>query len=150
MTVPLDRRRAAHALEAVRSIGGEAFAGDYKGYVKGVPAMIMSLGFGQTLALLLDRGGDDAEAGQGGRAPAAYHRIFDHLTAWLFVENPLGIPLGDRPIEGRAGRMAAVTGLAQRDYMVLQAEALAYLEWLKKFANAFLTATPGGGGEGQG
>ena len=149
MTVPLDRKRAKHALDAIRSIDGEAFAGDYKGYVKGVPAMVMSLGFGQTLALLLNRGGNDIEAGQGGRAPAAYHRIFDHLTDWLLIENPLYIQVEGRSIAGRAECMAVITGLAQQDYMVLQAEALAYLEWLKKFANAFLAAAPADTGESE-
>ena len=135
---PLDRKRAADALKAVIELvdQGDVAAG-YKSYVKGAPAMVLTLGLGQALATLLARAGNDESKGQGG-TPAAYRTLFDHITGWLFgAEDPTGL-LGSRQVDDRAGRIRVILDLGQRDYLTLQAEALNYLEWLKKFANALL------------
>ena len=142
---PLDRKRIAHALDAVCGlIGKSEVAGGYKSYVKGAPAMVLTLGLGQALATFLARAGNDEDKGQGG-TPAAYRRLFDHTTDWLFGhEDPTGL-LGDhQQVSDPAGRIEVLLELGQRDYLTLQYEALAYLEWLKKFANAFLAEAPRG------
>ena len=136
---PLDRKRAADALHAVTALAGKGdVAAGYKSYVKGAPAMVLTLGLGQALATLLARAGNNEGKGQGG-TPAAYRTLFDHITGWLFgAEDPTGLLGAPRQAEDRAGRIGIILELGQRDYLTLQAEALAHLEWLKKFANALL------------
>lgn len=136
---PLDRRRAEHALQAVTDLTGQgALASGYKSYVKGAPAMILTLGIGQALATFLARAGNEQDKGQGG-TPDAYRKLFDHATDWLFSqEDPTGLYGSKEAITDRGARIKAILALGQRDYLILQSEALAYLEWLKKFANALL------------
>lgn len=142
---PLDRKRAAHALHAVSKLVGKSeVASGYKSYVKGAPAMVLTLGLGQALATLLARAGNDEDKGQGG-TPAAYRMLFDHTTEWLFGgEDPTGLLGAHKQMTDRAGRIGVLLELGQRDYLALQNEALAYLEWLKKFANALLAESPRG------
>jgi CRISPR type III-B/RAMP module-associated protein Cmr5 len=139
---PLDRKRAKNALDAVSSLVGQGgVASGYKSYVKGAPAMILTLGLGQALATFLARAGNDEDKGQGG-TPAAYRTLFDHTTNWLFAEDPTGLLAAEREHSDPARRIAALLALGQRDYLILQSEALAHLEWQKKFANALLAGTP--------
>lgn len=141
---PLDRKRAAHALDAVSALAGKhAIAPGYKSYVKGVPAMVQTLGLGQTLATILARAGNDQDKGQGG-TPDAYQTLFGHITDWLFGDDdPTGLLGEHRQVTDPLRRLRNVLDLGQRDYLALQNEAFAYLEWLKKFANALLAEPKG-------
>jgi CRISPR-associated protein Cmr5 len=146
--VPLDRRRAKHALDRVQEVAAPgrspAVQEAYRSYVQSVPTLIVASGLGQSLALLLAQGGKQTERGQGGKAPAAYVTIFEHLMAWLLDEDPARLFSGARPA-GNAERLALVLGLGRSEYLVMQAEALVYLDWLKKFANALLGGAERGG-----
>ena len=138
------RLRAEHALAAISAYQGKGQVKTaYVSYVKSLPATIRSNGLGQALAMLLARAGQDTEAGQGGRAPAAYRHLYDHIERW-FQD-------GDCPQRARVAKLAADAGTGsggpllkaamsapQHDYLLMQAEASLYAEWLKKFANAFL------------
>ena len=119
-----DQRRAAAALEAVRSVraGDAKIAADYRSYVAALPASILSNGLGQAVATLLAqaRGKD-----------TAHRRLYEHLSAWLCG--------GDRDSPYPVGCLLDhLTEHDQQAYVHAQGEALAYLDWLKKFATAFL------------
>jgi CRISPR-associated protein Cmr5 len=140
------RLRADHALDEI-----EAYCAKeanvrlaYLSYIKSLPATIRSNGLGQALAMLLARGGQSSDAGQGGNAPAAYRHLYDHVERWFQSDQCMH---SDRVAEltraaGSSGKplLKAVTAATQHDYLLMQTEALLYAEWLKKFANAFLSA----------
>jgi CRISPR-associated protein Cmr5 len=139
------RLRANHALaliEAYAKNEKDQVRSAYLSYVKSLPATIRSNGLGQALAMLLARAGQDTEAGQGGRAPAAYGHLYRHVEDWFHSDDCPHRARVDALV-GSAGAGAnrllkAVLAASQRDYLLIQAETSLYVEWLKKFANAFL------------
>lgn len=126
--VTLEQQRAAHALAQINGVRSESkasIASDYKSYAESISATIVMNGLGQAAATLL------AQAkGEDGRHDA-HRRLFDHLEDWLCDSRSrtgLRKPLMESLINGD-----------QSAYCHAQAEALAYLVWLKKFAQAFIT-----------
>lgn len=139
--LPLDRRRAEHALGCIQRLTDSKARPEtreaYRAYVQGVAALIVTSGLGQTLAMLLSQGGKEPEAGRGGKAPAAWTEIFTHVTDWLIVEDPARLFGSTKPAD-RSARLRLLLQLSQPDWLIVEAETLAYLDWLKKLANAFL------------
>ncbi|MFH0944256.1 MAG: type III-B CRISPR module-associated protein Cmr5 [Planctomycetota bacterium] len=135
-----EQRRAQHALASARRIEQEPdFAGRYRSYVDALPATILMNGLGQALAMLLSRANrKDVER----RKPEAqaYHHLYQHLQDWLCHKECV--------YPGQASLIEAVTREDQRRYLRAQAEALAWLEWHKKFCRAFLAEKTPQGAEG--
>lgn len=140
----LGQRRAKSALAAIRAYAEhdkvpakEKEA--YSNYAKSIPAMIVMNGLGQTMATQLAQGGKQPDKGQGGKAPNAHRQIYDHLEEWLCGGDGDASPFR----KGEPGKspwlMQCLCDASEESYLIAQAEALAYLEWLKKFANALLT-----------
>lgn len=125
MSQTLAQRRAASALaniEGLRRQGKESY-GRYKSYVKALPANILMGGLGQAVATVRSR--QDKQRG--------YRELYEHLSSWLCG------PDEDAPYRGHpGGLLKAIVERDQDDYVRAQAEAMAYLEWLRKFAEAFL------------
>ena len=119
-----DQLRAQQALRCVQSVPSK-LQSDYLRYANSLPANIVMNGLGQACAMLL------AQA-KGKRANQDAHRlVYDHLHGWLCQGEQAVYP-------DQADLVEAVIGSGQRQYIRAQAEALAYLEWLKKFAQAYL------------
>jgi len=113
------QERAKHALAQIE-IMKKHDDGHLSSHIAGFPAMILMSGFGQACAFYLSKGGT---------MELAYNALEDWLTS------------ADRPYEGTSGRcklMTAITSNNATVYRLAQIEALAYLDWLKKFAKAFL------------
>lgn len=91
--------------------------------MKGLPAMILQNGFGQTLSFILARGKDKIY----------YQKSYEIIANWL-KENKLVKSI--KPSEF----MAEISKMDQRDYLVAQQESLTLLEWVKRFAAAGLFA----------
>lgn len=125
----LDQRRAAHALARIEELGkGDAkIAGKYVGHVKALPATILSNGLGQALATELAAKDD------------AHDRLAGHVARWL-LEAP-GSPYGKELPKADYAKVLLnrIVEGNQRAYVWAQAEAIAYVGWLKKFAVAFLS-----------
>lgn len=119
----IEQARARHALDCVRAVKKDP--GKYGSYVKQLPASILMSGLGQAAATLLaaSRGKQDA-----------HRTLYDHLQAWLCTECP------DAPYQGQHSLIDAIAKGDQDAYVRAQAEALRWLEWLKKFAQAYLSA----------
>jgi CRISPR-associated protein Cmr5 len=114
----LAQRRAAHALARINEIKDEEH-GNYKSYISGLPANILMSGLGQAAATLRAGGKD------------AHLKLYNHLSDWLCG--------GDEDCPYKEGDLLQnITAGNEDKYLHAQAEALAYLEWLKKFAVAFL------------
>lgn len=118
----VDQRRAAHAYSCVQSVEpGESL---YRSYVENLPSLIVMNGLGQAVATLRARAnGRDSKAKN-------YKTIHEHLEGWL-CRTFEGSPYFKAP-----SLIEAITSKGEGDYVRAHAEALAYLLWLKKFAQA--------------
>ena len=152
----LAQKRAHHALGKVTELAGtdkkevEEVYGHYVSYVQALPPTIMRNGLGQALAM--ERAG----------AKRIGHKIlFGHICDWLTQGWETSPYRGDPKLSPDAAGLAllqAMMGGQEADYLRAQAETLEYLEWLKKFAVAYLvnpedpadaaSKTNGGGGAG--
>lgn len=115
----IEQARARHALDCVRAVKKDP--GKYGSYVKQLPASILMSGLGQAAATLL--------AASRGK-PDAHRTLYDHLQAWLCDVCP------EAPYKGKRSLIDAIVDGHQVAYVSAQAEALRWLEWLKKFAQA--------------
>lgn len=121
-----EQRRAASALRAVRRVGdGEPrVAAEYRSYVAALPATVRGNGLGQAMATLLAQARGCTDTG--------HALLYQHLSDWLCGGDPYSpYPSGDL--------LEHLIEHDQRRYVLAQSEALAYLEWLKRLATAFLT-----------
>jgi|GEM_PF-345502 len=126
----LEQQRAAHALNAVRELAAAPFAKEYSSYVESLPATIVMNGLGQACATLL------AAANGSGDRGHAYSALHGHLQSWVCRPASPGNAEGVYP--GADSLIDAIVQNGQSKYVHAQAEALAYLVWLKKFSQAFL------------
>lgn len=125
------QRRAAHALKRVLALqqAGKQTYGNYVSYVEALPAAILMNGLGQACATLLAK----AE----GKLDKPHGRLYADLQDWLCGEDPVA-PYRNSQTKGDDRLMQAICNSNQKKYLHAQAEALAHLVWLKKFARAYL------------
>lgn len=125
----LDQRRAKHALKRIktRQVDGTKQS-DYLSYVKALPATILQNGLGQAMATLL--------AAAKGKENDPHHRLYKDVQSWLCGRDQ------ESPFPDKEDLLEAITQNDQQHYLKAQAEAQAYLVWLKKFAAAFLNDKP--------
>jgi len=127
MSRTLGQERAAFALEQLRnrlSNASDKIKKEFPAFTAGLPAMILQNGFGQTLAFLLAKAGDNQ---------ADKHYIaFEIITDWLREKEVLNGESKEEVMEYISNQMD------QAQYLHAQRETLAMLEWLKRFANAEL------------
>jgi len=116
----LEQRRAAAAWEHVSKLE-ESHSKEYVSLVRGASATILSCGLGQTIAFY----GSKAKKGK------EYNLLTTHLAQWLLGnrEKP------DKSKDGTDLLQEIINNDSDR-YRELTSEALAYLVWLKRFAEA--------------
>ena len=124
----LDQRRAKHALKCIKTRQKDGTKQlDYLSYVKALPATILQNGLGQAMATLRAKGGDKNDP---------HRRLYENVQSWLCGSGEDAIFPNQRDL------LEAITQNDQQHYLKAQAEAQAYLIWLKKFAAAFLNEKP--------
>ena len=123
----LAQRRAAHALKSINAIK-DIEHGNYKSYVSGFPANILMSGLGQAAATLC--------AGK----KEGHKLLYSHLSDWLCGADEDSPYPADKDSSNRKNYILLenITKYDEDVYLHAQNEAMAYLEWLKKFATAFL------------
>lgn len=136
--MPLDQRRAKFALEKVNEVVGISSEPNsaYRAYVRKFPSTVQRNGLMQALALEL------AQANRSGGDAAAHKLVLCHVSAWLvdpsgwgprsphFTEDPfnyLSTELVKKMSEG-----------TEKELIRTQYEMMAYLRWLKTFAEALI------------
>lgn len=120
--------RAADALHRVLELETSKHADwldEYAGYVERLPAAILINGLGQAAAFELAAAGKDQES--------PHRQLYRDLEGWLCGEHGPYYQPGEKP-----HLMQAIVSRDRATYLQAQAEALAWLEWLKKFAVAYL------------
>lgn len=109
---------------------------EYAGQAKKLPTRIMASGLGAALAFVLAK----AKAGTREEKPH-FVRLHDDLTEWVVRE---------RPLVSAKNRNSLLDSLIQSDADFLRLatdEAMAYLQWLNRFAEAQGLGDTEGGSE---
>ncbi len=125
----LEQRRIEDALLRVKQIKEKLYIDQaklYASYAKALPPTILQIGLGQAMAMLL------AQAKTKKDDP--HKLLYDHIACWLCN------PDDDLPYPQNLDLMEAIVKYNQRIYIHAQAEALAYVDWIKKFAAAYIPA----------
>ena len=163
-----EQKRAKHALEMIRMLKDidqnpasemkkSPLYGNFRAYVENLPTTIVMNGLGQAMATelasarfeegdILKGNCDLSELVKTLQNPAKNGRNADeraHEFLFCIVQNWLSQGCGVYSED--EGLMEAIVGGNQDKYVRAQAEALAYLVWLKKFSQAFLRK----GGQGE-
>ena len=128
------QRRAQHALAAINGLRNESFSAEIKREIQSAPAMIHMNGLGQTVAFHRAKSASDSEKAK------AHGKVYELLEIWL---TSTGKPYGGTKL------LDGITTKDMHAYIAAQAEALAYLDWLKKFAEAFIDDPEPTHGEGE-
>ncbi len=115
----MQQERAAFALQKVqaaqKSIPSKKQS-EYKSYASSLPAMIHTNGLGQAAAFFKSKGGTHAH-------------LYQLLSDWLSKEN--------QPFAGKE-LLEGITTSDMHTYRLAQAEAQALMDWVKKFAKAYM------------
>lgn len=127
----LEQQRAAKAWVHVSGVPtgkGE----EYRSIVRQAPAMVQTNGLGQMLAFLLAKEKKPAKDIQGSKNEnlGAHGLLYKHLEEWL---------IGDAPIPWTINSKTVMERVIEEDSVVYRhttREALAYLSWLKRFAES--------------
>ncbi|OIR24511.1 type III-B CRISPR module-associated protein Cmr5 [Bathymodiolus thermophilus thioautotrophic gill symbiont] len=128
----IEQQRAEHALNNICEESGKArkLKEKYKSYASALPANILQNGFGQAMAMEL------ASAKDSKGEETAHKQLYEHIQSWLCEVNQPNSPY--KNVEHNQNLIIAIIKNDQKTYIQAQTEAMAYLEWLKKFAVAFL------------
>jgi len=123
MPQTIAQQRAKHALKKIMEYKDEPAEKQKKfnSYVSSLGPMILMNGLGQACAFYLANKNNE------------YRDVLKILDDWLVSEG--------RPMAGKRDKAHIVERIVDIDaheYQLAQVEALAYLDWLKKFAKAFL------------
>lgn len=127
-SVPLrsmDQERAEFALKKIQSVDAdteESHKKEVRRYLNNLPALIRMNGLGQALAFFRMKG-----------KGTAHDTIYRMVGAWLCDASSKG-----RIFSESTDALSAITQSDMAHYMAAQNEALALLQWLKKFAVALL------------
>lgn len=125
----LEQRRAKDTLHKIKGRlkdfkGKKKNRERYLSRAKSLPAMIVMCGLGQTAATLLSVGK--------GKKDNPDQMLYDDLASWLCKGE-------DAPYKDETDLIKAIVEGDRKIYIKAQVEAIKWLEWLKKFATAYLS-----------
>jgi CRISPR-associated protein Cmr5 len=117
-----DQKRAAQAWRCIEAVREQTFRKEYKSLAQKLPTLILTNGLGQTLAFLRAKG-----KGNSGNEHGA---LYSHLSQWVMKQ-----------VKGEASDNL-LNWIVESDslaYRRAATESLAFLGWLKRFAEAELS-----------
>lgn len=122
----MEQGRAAFAFErAKNAVANTGLADEYKSYAKSLPMMIKNSGLGATLAFIRSK-----STNKEGKI-TAYGQLYNDIQAWFKEPHKAYlVNLSDKEL------VQAVIDMDSDAYRTLTVEALAYLQWLRRFAEA--------------
>lgn len=122
-----DQKRAAQAWARVSAVAGQSYEKEYRAFAQKLPSYILTNGLGQTLAFLRAKSkGDSQKKGNDSRA---YEALYRDLSRWVMKQ-----------MTGESNDRL-LNWLMEGDsnsYRRASTETLAFLSWLKRFAEAEL------------
>lgn len=114
----LQQERAKHALEQVKAaLAGGVNGKELRSYAARFPAMILMNGLGQAAAFYFSQG-------------KTYRALYQVLSSWLTRRG--------QPYSGKTDLLEGITQHDMQAYRLAQVEALMLLDWVKKFAKAYV------------
>lgn len=115
----IQQQRAKYALERVQNAANNHRINhkEYKSYASSLPAMIHMNGLGQAAAFFKSKGDTHGE-------------LYNLLSGWLCQPG--------QPYTGCENLLEGITTKDMHQYRLAQAEAQALMDWVKKFAKAFM------------
>jgi CRISPR-associated protein Cmr5 len=116
----LQQKRAAHAWKCIEKVQA-GIQKKYGSLVRGLPALIQSDGLGQTLAFL--------KAKDKNKGNTEHIEAYSNISNWISIEFGITYKQGETLLEWLLTQETPM-------YRRVTAEALAYLNWLKRFAEA--------------
>ncbi|CAH1388341.1 type III-B CRISPR module-associated protein Cmr5 [Candidatus Nitrotoga sp. M5] len=121
----MQQRRAKYALEKVEAAKNNGISQkEFKSYAASFPPMIQMNGLGQAAAFYRSKGSEENAKGK------AYLALYKLLSGWL--KEP------GQPYAGSDDLLKGITSENMHTYRLAQAEALLLLDWVKKFAKAYM------------
>lgn len=116
----IQQQRAKYALEKVNQAATNPRIShkEYKSYASSLPAMIHMNGLGQAAAFFISKGDTHGE-------------LYHLLSGWLCKKG--------QPYENCQSLLDGITTKDMHAYRLAQAEAQMLMDWVKKFAKAFMT-----------
>ncbi len=125
----LEQQRAEAAWECINEVKSQSWASNYRSIATKAPSLILTNGLGQTLAFLRSKSKRESEQQTQQGAENEHAALYQHISRW--IKQRLGIPKEDL-LEW------ITTDANSQQYRLATAEALAFLTWLKRFAEAEL------------
>lgn len=125
MQQTMQQQRAAYALKKVKNASEHLSPKEqkeYKSYASQLPAMIHMNGLGQAAAFFRAKGGTHLE-------------LYNVLSNWLCNEQ--------QPYHNCNDLLEGITTKDMHHYRLAQAEAQMLMDWVKKFAKAYMTSDEG-------
>jgi CRISPR-associated protein Cmr5 len=116
----IQQQRAKFALMRVRSAENDCKVNqsEYKSYASALPAMIHINGLAQAAAFYKSKGD-------------THDMLYQLLSDWLTKPN--------QPYAGASDLIEAIVTKDMHQYRLAQAEAQALMDWVKKFAKAYMS-----------
>lgn len=116
----IQQQRAQFALTQVQRAANDDSVdkAEYKSYASALPAMIHMNGLGQAAAFYKAKGG-------------THKKLYSLLSEWLTQHG--------QPYADNSDLIEAIVARDMHDYRLAQAEAQALVDWVKKFAKAYMT-----------
>lgn len=114
-----EQQRSAFALEKVKTVFRMPVSKDVANFIVGTPTLVLENGLGQTLAFLLSKQKQE------------HTNICNILRDWL------GQEIQALQATDNFTFLQELAELDQHQYLRAQQEALALLQWLKRYARAF-------------
>ncbi len=125
----LERGRAEFAYNCVKEVKkmSDKIQKDYRSYVRRIPQMILSNGLGQTLAFIYSKK----------KSNEAYNLIYKQLTNYLKSDSVASIDKIENEL------VEEVISYSSTKYRYVTQEVLAFLNWLRRFAEGMIEAEGG-------
>jgi len=135
----LEQERAKAAWEKIHAVvernehleEKRRFSKEYGSLAKSAPADIQASGLGQTLAFWRAKGYEKGQPKKNG--DNAHYQLLTHLSAWLREQLKLSVSQDPQSVLEWIATQATTD-----EYRRATAEAIAFLIWLKRFAEAEL------------
>jgi len=114
----IQQERAKYALHCVKTDAEKEISkSEYKSYAASLPAMIHMNGLGQAMAFYYSKG-------------KTHKYLYDLLSNWLCKDS--------QPYGGYNDLLDGIVNGDMHSYRLAQAESQALMDWVKKFAKAYM------------
>ncbi len=144
----MQQQRAKYALERVNAAAeNKEIHSEYKSYASNLPAMIHTNGLGQAVAFFRSKAAFDKAPTNRNAKERAYYLLYETLSDWLCSNGTTLKPMPQQPFSRFDDVLDAITQSDMRDYRLAQAEAQMLMDWVKKFAKAYMTDKASNEGE---